>query len=339
MTDKPTVSICIPSYNRPLTLLRLLESIDAKNPQDLEIIICEDNSPQRTEIMEIVSGFRKKSPFKVHYFENQTNYGFDRNLRECILHATGDYVIFMGDDDTFEPEAIDKMANFLKQNSDLGYVLKRHTHFDENNRAVEFRYYGKTRFFNSGIDSYVELFRKSVFISGFTIRREWTLPHLINDLDGSLLFQLYLLAEVTLKHRSAYLDIPFTRGFEGGIALFGSSSSEMNFYTPGPVTVRNSINFLSWYLRLTEFIDKKHGINSTLPIQKNMSKYFYPSLAIQRNNGLLVFFDYVRRLNRLGFNTSAYYYLYIILLVLLGKRICDNAIRILKSLLGRTPRL
>jgi glycosyltransferase involved in cell wall biosynthesis len=339
MTDKPTVSICIPSYNRPLTLLRLLESIDAKNPKDLEIVIGEDCSPKRGPISETVRNFQLKSKYLIRYFENKINLGFDKNLKELIRRAIGDYVVFMGDDDVFEKDALDSLVGFLKGHSEIGYVLKSHTYFDDQNKAEKFRYYSKTMFFEPGIESYIGLFRKSVFISGFTIKREWAQPHLIGEFDGSLLFQLYLLAEVTLKYPSAYLDVPLTRRYGVSSFNFGNAETEKEFYTPGPVSVQNSLNFLSWYPRLTGYIDKKYKISSTSRIQKDMSKYFYPNLAIQRDKGLRGFFEYVRQLNQLGFNASAFYYLYIILLVLFGKRICDNGIRILKSLLGRTPRL
>jgi hypothetical protein len=83
----------------------------------------------------------------------------------------------------------------------------------------------------------------------------------------------------------------------------------------------------------------KHQVNSTSLIKKDMSKYFYPSLSLHRDAGLHFFFNYVRELNKLGFNASFYYYIYVILLTLFGKRVCDLGIYRLKKLLGSTPRL
>ena len=70
-----------------------------------------------------------------------------------------------------------------------------------------------------------------------------------------------------------------------------------------------------------------------------MSKYFYPSLAIQREKGLEEFFRYVKELNKIGFNITIYYYIYLVSLTLFGKKICDSTIVLLKRLLGKTPRL
>jgi len=340
MKKQSLISICIPSYNRPDTLIRLLKSIDAGDAKNVEIVICEDKSPKREEIRVAVEKFKKETDYEVVYKENKANFGFDKNLRELIKSAKGDWIIFMGDDDDFVPQSLDKLINFLKQHPELGYVLKSHLFYDEDKKAEKFRYYETTKFFESGLENYVALFRKSVFISGFIIKRELVLPYLINEFDGTLLFQLYLLAEVVLKNPSAYFDEPLTRAYQEGIQpLFGTAESEKKLYTPGTITIENSINFLKGFFKITEFIDKKYNLNSTASIKKDMSKYFYPSLAIQRNKGIKVFLDYVKKLNQLGFNITFYYYLYTIFLLLLGKRICDNGIRILKNILGRTPKL
>ena len=54
----PLISICIPSYNRPVELLRLLDSIDC-NFSDIEIVIREDFSPSRLKIRSVIKKFTK----------------------------------------------------------------------------------------------------------------------------------------------------------------------------------------------------------------------------------------------------------------------------------------
>ena len=56
---EPILSICIPCYNRPEKLCILLNSIDCFK-DEIEIVICEDNSPKRKEIRNIVKTFKKK---------------------------------------------------------------------------------------------------------------------------------------------------------------------------------------------------------------------------------------------------------------------------------------
>lgn len=341
MKDKPSVSICILSYNRPETLLRLLKTIDTRRTDEIELVICEDSSPRQQEIRGVVNAFRTQQPYPVLYFENPKNLGYDGTLCELVKHASGTWLVFMGDDDEFVPGALDKVMAFLDQHSELGYVLKSHYLIHDDQKKERFRYFRNTEFFEPGINAYMELFRKSVYIAGFTIRREYATPYLTNRFDGTMLIQLYLLAEVVLRYPSAYFDEPFTQQYAShehnvGDVMF---DREKNKFVPRRPTLDISMNFLKSFALITEFIDRTHKINSTEIIKKDMSKYFYPSLAVHRNSGLRFFFNYVRELNKLGFNSSIYYYVYVILLTLLGKRMCDWGIWRLKKILGSTPRL
>ena len=181
------------------------------------------------------------------------------------------------------------------------------------------------------------LFRS--FISGFTIKRKYVLPYLTDCFDGTLLFQLYLMAEVVLKYPSVYFNEFLTQAYEGGVPYFGSSEVEKSLYTPGTITVENSLNFLKGFFDITSFMDRKYNFNSTLFIKRDMSKYFYPSLSIQRNKGIREFLRYIKELNLIGFNITFYYYIYVAGLLFFGKNFCDFLIRKIKDVLGQTPEL
>lgn len=331
------ISICIPSYNRPEELGRLLSSIDINS--DVEILICEDNSPKRSEIRLTVKEFEASSRYSLVYIENEQNLGYDRNIKNLVKRSTGDFIVFMGDDDVFIPGALSKLNEFLEDNSELGYVLKSHQFNFADGRVEKFRYFDGTKFFEAGVDTYISLFRRSVFISGFIINRSYVEELLIDDFDGGLLYQLYMLAETAINYPCAYFDQPLTEAYEGGVPYFGSSETEKNIYTPGTITINNSLNFLSGFFDITKFIDNKYDIDSTSKIKHDMSKYFYPNLAIQREKGRSVFYQYYKELNRMGFNTSIYYYIYALALYVFGKKTCDSVVIGLKSLLGKTPQL
>ena len=333
------ITICIPSYNRPNEISRLLNSIDSIYINNIDILICEDKSPKRNEISEIVNIFKGESKYNVIYHENDENLGYDRNIKNLVLRAKGDYIIFMGDDDVFIPNALDKMICFLTENKGVGYVLKSHRYIFNDKRVENFRYFEGNKIFDRGEETYIKLFRRSVFISGYTINRHYIENLIVDNFDGGLLYQMYLLAEVAMNHKCAYFDTPLTQAYEEGIPFFGSSETEKGKYTPGSITVDNSLNFLSGFFDITRFIDHKYNISSTPKIKKDMSKYFYPNLAIQRNKGLKIFLHYVMKLNKMGFNVSFYYYIYVIGLSIFGKKICDTGVLSLKSFLGKTPQL
>lgn len=338
----PLLSICIPSYNRPERLRTLLDSIDAA-PETVEIVICEDHAPRRTEVQEVVDLFRVSHPYRLTYVENEKNLGFDANLRQLVRSASGEFVVFMGDDDFFVPGALDRFAAFVAEHRDVGYVLRRHRVRHADGRLEHFRYYPGVTAFEKGPEAYVALFRKSVTLTGFTFRREFALDFLTDRFDGTLLYQIYLMAEIVLRHRAVYCDIcafEAVQTFREDRPLFGTSDVERSFFEPGKITPRNSVNFMRGYFRITEYLDRTYGLDSTERVRRDISRYSYPVLAIQRKRGWREFLRYVRSLKQeVGLDGTPYFHLYAVGLLFFGESVCDRLIVATKSILGRTPEL
>ena len=103
MNNNFLISICIPSYNRPKELDRLLNSIDNANKSLIQIVICEDKAPKRKDVRVVVENFKTETSYSVKYVENVENLGHRANFRECIKKAEGEFIVFMGDDETFSP--------------------------------------------------------------------------------------------------------------------------------------------------------------------------------------------------------------------------------------------
>lgn len=341
MIANPLVSICILSYNRPETIKRLFKTINLISAKEIEVLVCEDFSPRRKEIEKVVQDYSKLTAFPVRYFSNKKNLGFDGTFNRLVDLSIGKWLVFMGDDDEFVEGALDIYINFLKKNPDLGYVMKSHYLIHENNKKELFKYFPTSKYFEPGLDSYISLFRKSVYIAGFTIRRDCILPYLTDRFDGTMLIQIYLLAEVVLKFRSAYLDVPFTQQYASHKHNIGDVMYDRDNlkFIPRKPTLDISINFLNSFSKITEYMDSRYGFQSTPAIKKDMSKYFYPSLAVHRDSGVKFFLEYVKSLNKLGFNCTVYYYIYVVALIFLGKKFCDSFIFLLKRLIGRTPNL
>ncbi len=341
--NSPLLSICIPSYNRPLQLSKLLNSIDCVDSSEIEIIICEDKSPTRNDIINIFNEFVEKSKYECKLFLNEINLGYDGNIKELINKATGRYIMYMGDDDIFQKKSLDKYINFIKNNPQIGYILRRYTVIHKNGSTEDFKYFSDNYFFEPGIEAFKNLFRKSVFISGFCFKKEYVLPYFDTEqFNGTLLYQLFLCSNLVLEYPSAYCNVPLTIMDEGtrGIPEFGSSKNEANKYTPGHISIQNSINFMKSYLLITKYVDERYGFNATSLIINDLSKYSYPILSIQRSGGIFKFVKYnIELIKSIKINSSFYYYIYFIGLLFFGSRFCDSVIKGLKKTLGTTPRL
>lgn len=343
MGKTPLLSICIPSYNRPFELIRLLESIDINQASKLEVIICEDFSPSRELIRRKVSLFKNKSPLKIKYFENSTNLGYDNNLKELISKASAHFIIFMGDDDVFETKNFPKYLNFLEKNIDLGYILRRYALKSKGKIIEDFRYFKNSKFFDPGQKSFQIMLRRSVFISGFCFKRKLILKiYQTKRFAGTLLYQLFICGELTLNYKSAYCDILISSMDEDlrGIPEFGSSESEKKIYTPGKITPENSINFIKSFLQITKYFDEKYKMDTTTPFLNSFSKYSYPLLSIQRDKGIKVFIKYVENLrSQVHIDSTLYFKVYYFSLIIFGRKFCDFVIRQIKNILGYTPDL
>lgn len=338
---QPLLSICIPAYNRPVQLAELIRSVDC-SPEAIEIVVCEDKSPGRDAIRAAVAEVRSALPYAIRFFENEQNLGYDGNLRNLVAKAAGQFVLFMGDDDLFVPNTLDRYLDFLRQHRDKKYVLRSYLVRHENG-VEQFRYMPAVADLPAGEDSVAWLFKRSVTICGFTIDRELALRHATADLDGTLLYQIYLMAEVCLEWPSVYCDFAVAeaiQSYRNDSPMFGASSAERERFTPGAISEDNSINFTKCYFEVTEYLDRKHGTDLTRKVRLSLSKYAYPFLSIQRRRGHRAFLRYARRLEaECGFGITPHFHIYKWGLYLLGEHNCDRAIRLIKRVAGRTPEL
>src|SRR3990167_10535872 len=86
------LSICIPTYNRPEELRRLLESVMPQMDERVEFVIGDDGDELVTG--KILADFPGAD---IIYFKNQKRLGFDANLIAVTARATGEYVWWCGD--------------------------------------------------------------------------------------------------------------------------------------------------------------------------------------------------------------------------------------------------
>jgi glycosyltransferase involved in cell wall biosynthesis len=334
------ISICIPAYNRPEELGNLLESIDC-NPQDVEVVIIEDCSPGREKIREVVEAFKSKTEFSLDYSENASNLGFDGNLRALSLAASGRFILFMGDDDLFVRGSLDRYLTFLNEHRDFKYVLRSYNMLHPDGSLERFRYFDKDEELASGQDSVAWLFKRSVTICGFTIDRKEAIKHSSSELDGTLLYQVYLMSQVCMVNPSIYCDIPIAQAgqsFRKDKPMFGNAVAERSRYIPGRVSEDNSINFTKAYFEVAAYLDSIHNTHLVEHIQIVLSKYSYPFLSIQRKRGISDFLKYSRRLElECGFGKTVYFHAYKWALFFLGECACDALIRYIKKIYGKTP--
>ncbi len=112
------VSIVLPTYNGESFLRQSIESCLNQTYKNIELIIVNDCSTDKTE--EIVLSFNDS---RIIYHKNVSNQKLPRSLNIGYEIANGDYLTWTSDDNYYHEEAIEKLANHLEKNQiDLAYA-------------------------------------------------------------------------------------------------------------------------------------------------------------------------------------------------------------------------
>ena len=105
------VSIIVPTFNRCQFLRRALHSITGQTYQNIEVIVIDDGSTDKTAEM-----IKEEFPH-IHYIF-QSNAGVSRARNKGIESAKGEWIAFLDSDDEWLPTKLDNQINLLTANSD-----------------------------------------------------------------------------------------------------------------------------------------------------------------------------------------------------------------------------
>jgi glycosyltransferase involved in cell wall biosynthesis len=108
------LSICIPTFNRSVSLDRTLKLLEEEIyvSQEIEIIVSDNASTDSTE--EVVTAYLVKMPI-LRYFRRVENKGFKDNYEFVIGKSQGKYLWVLGDNKLPEKGAIGKLLPLLER--------------------------------------------------------------------------------------------------------------------------------------------------------------------------------------------------------------------------------
>lgn len=111
---RPTLSICIPTYNRGAFLEDLLSRLSSWHFDfPIEVVVSDNASTDNTQ--EIVkAAIARGQP--VSYHRHGKNQGALANIFSAYRRASGEYVMYVADDDLLIPEAVCQTVRFLQAN-------------------------------------------------------------------------------------------------------------------------------------------------------------------------------------------------------------------------------
>lgn len=214
-----TISICIPSYNRPNELERCLKSIPASI--GCEIVISDDCSPNQLEVTKRVKKFQKSHNIK--YIPRDKNIGYDMNLNFLANQATQEFILFISDDDFFYQESLKKLFNEISTLNDASVILtpvmglknmpRRKLDMTKHN-------FLKT---NKSIAGFIY---ESILFSGLIFNRQKFLNFDVKNFKNSIYFQVYVASMLAIKYGYGYIDQVILKVGGDGENGFGSQADK-----------------------------------------------------------------------------------------------------------------
>lgn len=190
------VSICIPQYNRIEYLIKNLKIISQQTYEDIEVVISDDNSTDETEkqIKALMPHYKYPLVFK----RNEQNRGFDRNLRQSLELASGDYLLVLGNDDSLTfVNSVERLVQFLQINNfpEIGFC----NYVEEVNQNSIIKRASQTKVFEGTPETAIKFYKSFSFVAGIIFKRQTFLSVNTSKFDGSIYAQVYLAMKTILS--------------------------------------------------------------------------------------------------------------------------------------------
>ena len=120
-----TVSVIIPTYNFGKFIREAIDSALAQTIDDLQIVVVDDGSTDNTpEVLAAIQDPRVEVVRTV-------NQGICAALNEGLARARGKYIAFLGADDRFRPDKLERQVRMMESDPDLVAVFTNFVRFDE----------------------------------------------------------------------------------------------------------------------------------------------------------------------------------------------------------------
>lgn len=140
MSEQPLVSILMPCYNHENFLPDCLDSILGQTYENIELLICDDCSPDGSwTVIESYEARLRQRFARVELMRDQINCGVTKNVNRMLALAKGEFVKTIASDDAMAPDAIREMADFLQANPRIDVVVANGVKVPEEQHYPDFQ--------------------------------------------------------------------------------------------------------------------------------------------------------------------------------------------------------
>jgi glycosyltransferase involved in cell wall biosynthesis len=111
--QEPLISVALCTYNGEKFLPEQLDSILAQSYKNLEIVIVDDGSTDKT--IDIINAYAEKDK-RIKLFRNETNLGFNKNFEKALELTSGEHIAISDQDDIWLPQKLQRLLDNIKSN-------------------------------------------------------------------------------------------------------------------------------------------------------------------------------------------------------------------------------
>lgn len=269
-SEKVKISIVLAVYNGEHDVARCIESLRNQTHKDIEIICVDDGSTDGT--LAILKEQAAKDT-RIKVYEQGENKKLLLAIKRGVKEATGDYIMFIDDDDWYEPNACERVAEIINSdNPDLIFFGTNLVELD-----------------HESIPEIKEKREKNLATHNFKYKGENTLD--IKKVRYSYLWNKAVRAEVAKKAYEALPDVEMTHHSDcfacKTIAFYAKSLVSVtdklinyNYLNGESATLQLSLSEFDYLMRcmkiyedgVAEFLENNNAIDSLNRFRKNYKK-------------------------------------------------------------------
>lgn len=217
MNKSTTLEFLIPSYKRPQTLIKSVNSLAEQVKKfglekRIKITVVDDFSPNinTTEILEEISQFSGFVTFR----QNSVNKGMSLNIRDMVANSSAEFCTILTDDDFLQPNSLEEIVETLdslsknKEETIIGsFFVPRYSYLeDQSLHCIVCKPFNEdTMILSSPLNS-VRYLHNGFILTGFFFR-----PKLINfqlwdqHIENSF-FPVIYFADLILKYKCMFFN-------------------------------------------------------------------------------------------------------------------------------------
>ena len=139
MNTAPLVSILIPCYNHATFLPDILTSLMQQDYPNIELLICDDCSPDDSyTVLQHYENQLRHCFKRVEILRNEKNCGVTVNINRMLRMAQGEYIKVIASDDAMTPNAISSMIAYFQEHPKTDIVIANGQKVSEEDRYPNF---------------------------------------------------------------------------------------------------------------------------------------------------------------------------------------------------------